>query len=322
MVQLARLTQVLVFALLVTLAVRRIPRRKVVLAICAIAPVAVVQAGTVNADAISIAMTLLVIAEAFRLFSLDTDEIRPAHLVEAGAAVVVLALCKQPYLLVAGFLLLPIWKHRGRAALALFGSLGVAGVVALAWSRWAQDHYVPPNNSAFAGDKRTSWAFVDVDPSQQFTYVREHPFSFLAAVGRTIEHMPGTLARDMFTQTGTWHAGVILVSVAVAVLVAAVLVDAEPVPGGVRTHVFALLIALVLGLALFLFGYAGWNAVGAPRVDEFQGRYLMPVVAMLAIAAVPKVATRLADARFVPVVFAGSTLVSIAIAIGITRHFY
>jgi uncharacterized membrane protein len=322
MVQLARLAQVLVFALLIAFAVRRIPRRQVVLAICGIAPVALVQAGTVNADAISIAMTLLVVAEAFRLLALDTVEIRPSHLVEAGAAVVVLALCKQPYLVVAAFFLLPIWKHRGRAALILLGSLGVAGIATTLWSRWAQDHYVPPNSTIFAGDKKNSFAFVDVDPSQQFTFVREHPFSFLAAVGRTIGHTPGTLVRDMLTQTATWHGGVVLVTLAVLVLIAAVLVDGEPVPGGPFAHVLALAVAIALTLALFLVGYAGWNAVGAKRIDAFQGRYLMPVVAVLAIAAIPRIETTLAKPRFVPFVFGGSTLVSVSLAIGIGRHFY
>ena len=40
-------------------------------------------------------------------------------------------------------------------------------------------------------------------------------------------------------------------------------------------------------VALFLLAYAGWNAVGAAGIDEFQGRYLSPLVASLVLAAIP-----------------------------------
>ena len=322
LVLLARLAQVLVYAALVFLAVRRIPRRKLVLAAFAIAPVALVQAGTINADAMTIALALLVVAEAFHLAALPRANIRAPQYLEAGAALVALALAKQPYLLVAAFFVLPLWTHRGRVAATLGSLLGGAVVVGGAWNQWAQSNYVPPNNTVFAGDKVRSFAYVDVDPDAQFTFVREHPFSFLAAIGRTLGHYPGTFTRDMFTQTPTWKAGVILVVLAAAVLVVAVFVDGEALAGGVLTRSIAWGLAVILLLAAFLGGYAGWNAVGAKRIDEFQGRYFFPVLAVVAIAGIPAVRTRLSNLAYAPYVLGASAGITLVIAAGITRHFY
>lgn len=322
LILLARLAQVVAYAALAFLAVRRIPRRKLVLAAFAIAPVALVQAGTINADAMTIALSLVVIAEAFHLAALPSEKIRAPQYCEAGVALLALALAKQPYLLVVAFFVLPLWRHRGRVAATLGGLLGVAVIAAGAWNQWAQSHYVPPNNTVFAGDKVNSFAYVDVDPDAQFAFVREHPFSFLAAIGRTFGHYPGTFARDMFTQTPTWKAGVILVVLAALALVFAVLVDGEPVDGGALTRSLAWGLAVALILATFLGGYAGWNAVGAKRIDELQGRYFFPVLAVIAIAGIPAVRTRLNNQAYAPFVLGGSAAVTLAIAAGITRHFY
>jgi uncharacterized membrane protein len=322
MILLARLAQVLAYAAIVTLAVRRIPRRKLVLAAFAIAPVALVQAGTVNADAMTIALALLVVAEAFRLADLAPENIRAPHFLEAGAALVALGLAKQPYFVVALFFAMPMWKYRGRIAATLGGVFAGAAAIALAWNSWAQSHYVPPNNTVFAGDKRTSFAYVDVDPDAQFSFVRSHPFSFLGAIGRTIGHYPGSFARDMVTQSPLWKAGVILVVLAFAVLVFALLVDGVGLEGGALTRSLAAGIAVLLVLAVFLGGYAGWNAVGAPRIDEIQGRYFLPALAVLALAAVPTIRTRLSNLAYAPYVLGSSVLVTLAIALGLTRHFY
>lgn len=319
---LARLAQVVAYAALVMLAVRRIPRRKLVLAAFAIAPVALVQAATLNADGITIALVLLAIAEAFRLAALPAGEIRAPQYVEAGLVLAALGLAKQPYLLVAVFFVLPLWRHRGRAAAILGGLLAGAGLLALAWNRWAQSNYVPPNNTVFAGDKIRSFAYVDVDPDAQFTFVREHPFSFFAAIGRTFGHYPGTLTRDLFTQTPEWKAGVLLVLLAATVLVVALFVDGDGLAGGALTRVLAWGLVAVLLLATFLGGYAGWNAVGAKRIDEYQGRYLMPMLAVIAIAGIPTLRTRLNRVAYTPFVLGGSAAVTLAITIGVTRHFY
>ena len=55
------------------------------------------------------------------------------------------------------------------------------------------------------------------------------------------------------------------------------------------TSITATTLIVVLFVVLFLLAYAGWNAVGAPRSDEFQGRYLYPLVALLVLAAIPAV---------------------------------
>jgi uncharacterized membrane protein len=322
MVLLARLAQLLAYAALVVLAVRRIPKRKLVLAVCALAPVTILQAATVNADALTIAFTLLVVAEAFHLADLDPDDIGVAQLVEAGGALVALALAKQPYILVAAFFIVPMWKHRGRIARVLGVELGLAAIATALWTHWAQGSYVPPNYKYFAGDLKHNFAYVHVDPGKQFSFVRSHPFSFLAAMARTIVHTRVDLFRETFVQAPGLRPAVFLAILAVVVLVGAVLVDADAVAGGALTRWIAVGVTVVLTVATFLSAYAGWNAVGAPQIDAFQGRYLFPIVTVFVIVAIPTVRTRLANLRYTPIVLGSATVMSAVVTATTYHHFY
>jgi hypothetical protein len=51
------------------------------------------------------------------------------------------------------------------------------------------------------------------------------------------------------------------------------------------------LAAVTVVASLFL-AYIGWNALRAPRIDGYQGRYLLVVLALVALVLVPDPATR------------------------------
>ena len=279
------------------------------LAICALAPVALVQSGTINADAMTTALVLLVIAEAFHLRTLAADEIRWPQLAEPAAALVALGLAKQPYVLVAAFFLVPMWHHRGRIAAWLGAELGVAATI-------------PPHSGAIGRRATSSPPTEARSPvtgtasSRSSTSTRTSSSRSCAAIRsrsspRSVARSsdaPTTLPRDIFTQAPVWRAGVIIVLLTIAMLVVTVLIDALPVPGGRFADLLGAGVAGVLTLAVFATAYLGWNAVGAPRIDAFQGRYLFPVVATILIVAIPSVRTRLANLRYAPMVLAAAAM--------------
>ena len=326
LIEVARIAQVLAYAALIGLAVRRIRHRGAVVAVLALAPVALIQVATVSADPLTTALTLLVIAEASHLLSLRSADIGRWQLGEVVAVLVALALAKPPYFLAAAFLLVPMWRHRGRVAAGLGGGLAAAGGLALAWNHWAQNHFVRLTGGV-APRGFESYAFHNVEPKDQFGYVRSHPLRFLSTIGRTLARYPGDLVHGAFAQSPTWRPPGVMVLCVLVLLAAALAASPEPVAGGGLMRLLGAAVAVVLFVSLFLLAYVGWNAVAAPRIDAFQGRYLLPVVAVLAIVAAPAIPLRLPAGnesmqRFARAILAGSAATALWVALGMARFFY
>jgi len=114
-------------------------------------------------------------------------------------------------------------------------------------------------------------------------------------------------------------------------VVATVLLDAGPLPGGRAMRALALLLAFAGVVASLFLAYVGWNALRAPRIDGYQGRYLIVMLALVALVLVPDGATRSlraldnVRARFgsrIPWLAGWSALMLLVVEIGILRHSY
>ena len=283
LVLLARLAQVAAFVTLVALAIRRLPTRAWVLAVVALMPVAVFQASTVSADAITNALALLVVAEALALTAQPVGRVPRVLLIETVCATIALALCKQPYILAAGMLLLPAWRHRRQIGAAMAGTFAVGGVLALAWTRWADDHYLAPDFLPPSLGGHANYANNNVQPSAQIRYLRGHPFAFTGAVWRMLTEHGVSILHDLAVQVSYWHApGSIAVLVWCGV-VAVVVLDCAQLPGDGGMRRLTLVLAFLAVVASLFLAYVGWNALHAPRIDGYQGRYLLVVLAMVAL---------------------------------------
>ncbi len=287
LVLLARLAELAAFIALVALAIRRLPTRAWVLTVLALTPVALFQAAAVSADAVTTALALLVVADALALLALPVDAVPRALLVETVLATVALALCKQPYFLVAALLLLPAWRHRRQIGAVVVATLVASAGLVLAWTHWANDHYLAPNFLPPSLGGHTNYANNNVQPTAQLRYLRGHPFALAGAVWRMITDYGSSIAHDLVAQTSYWHVPPAIALLVACGVVAVVVLDRGRVPGGRATRWLALgLAALMTAVSLFL-AYVGWNALRAPRLDGYQGRYLLAMLAIVALVALP-----------------------------------
>ena len=287
LVLLARLADLAAFVALAALAIRRLPSRAWILAVLALMPVALFQAAAVSADAITTALALVVFADALALMARPVDDVPRGLLVETLLATLALALSKQPYFLAAGLLLLPAWRHRRSIGAAVGGALVFSGGVALGWARWANDHYIAPDFLPPAFGREPNYANNTVQPAAQARYLRGHPFAFVKAVGRTVTDHGPTIAREVFAQTSYWRVPGVVAALVAAGVVAIVAVDTGPLAGGRAMRALTLGLAAVTVVVSLVLAYVGWNALRAPRIDGFQGRYLLLVLALVAVVAWP-----------------------------------
>ena len=126
-----------------------------------------------------------------------------------------------------------------------------------------------------------------------------HPWFFVETIARTLGAFGTRLLREVVAQVPLWSLPVVVVVVAFALLATGGAVadtHAAPVLGW-RSRALLAGIAVVTFVTLMLLAYTGWNAVGSPRVEAFQGRYLLPLLRCWCLATPSLIAPAGARAR-------------------------
>jgi uncharacterized membrane protein len=282
---LARLAGLLTYVLIAAVAVARCRRAQWVIGTLALLPVAMFGATTVTIDGITYALALLVVSLALRGW-LDHERWRRRDTVLAVAASLALGAAKPPYVLVVLALLVALRWRAGWSRVALVGGAIASFAITLGWSKVMQ--------RPLSTQDVVSGTITSNDPFHPYTHVNatkqlDHhvlgaPVGFARVLGRTVQHFGAGWLRDALVQLRIDNRTPIGVAVvAAAAIVIACAGSAIGAPG--RRSRFALwAIAVVTALATLVAAYVSWNAVGSPEIQAYQGRYLAPVVPVVAAA--------------------------------------
>lgn len=285
----ARLASLAAYVAVVWGALRLAPKGRAVLFAVALLPSSLALAASVHADSTGIAAAILAVALTLRARE------HPSRAVLAGlaATLAVLALAKNlyaPFVLLV--LLVPARAFPDRRAWRWYMGItaGIASVLFVAWSTYtARIHYVIP--------------VLDIDSEEARDYVVGHPLGFLHSAWNGVWDpwfrevtLPGFVeVLGGMRPTHVDHVygdlpPLAIVGVAAAVLALAVLADPGATPRG-QTHQrrrVAVVTGLVAAASVTLI-YLGMaltaNPPGARTLLWAQGRYFIPIVALLAFAA-------------------------------------
>ncbi len=264
-------------------------------------PVCVFQAAMVSADGVTIALAFLAIALAMQLAQAEPGVSPRRAIVEVGLLAVALGLAKPPYIVFLLLFVPAVVRHRHEIMGRLLPAAMIPGVALFAWwSHYAQSVWLPPINPFNPGNLPIGLRPGDADQSRQLAFVEHHPLHFLAATSTTLARTWRVLLQNVVAQVAGWRPpgplGVVPAVLTWAALLLAVALAAssgagrdEPRSAWVVEIVTDTVVAGGTFVALFLFAYTGWNTVGADRVDAFQGRYLVPVLALVSMAIAPQV---------------------------------
>jgi uncharacterized membrane protein len=312
---------------LLVLAVRRMPTRAWMLAAVALFPATVFQAAMISADGITIALALLAVALALDVAATPRGAVTRGRLIEIALTTIALGLAKPPYILFALAFLIPMRRHRGMVARALAASIGAGFVATAAWSAYASSVFVPPKiPPGYAGPLTKYTVYTHVDQHRQERFVLHNPVNFLSVIGRTLTKYGSDLVRETVAQVPLWSVPLFIVVAGFAIVaVGASIADTRATAVlGRQSRALLLGIALATFVALMLLAYAGWNAVGSPRIEAFQGRYLIPLVPLALLAlperTAPGVNSWTRNAALI-VTVASSLLLAI-VWFGLRSHFY
>jgi uncharacterized membrane protein len=273
---LGRLFNLICWISLSYLAIRTTPVFKWVFLLLALTPMSVFLAASVSVDALTNALSFLLIASFLYLSVGKISVIERKDIICLIVISVLLALSKQAYVLLLGlYLLIPVgklgsWKRYFLTGLALFSfTIFAAG----AWSWGVKDLYAP--------NPRPGMAVV---PKDQILYIWNNPLQFKDLLWTTVTGQVGTWV-NTFTGVLGWLdtrlPDPIYLSYPI-ILVFAALTDGTK--DKLLTLKNKLLIALVVVLSMFVVltsGYILWTIVGSTSVEGIQGRYFIPVVPLM-----------------------------------------
>ena len=269
----ARLANLLVWVLLVWSAIRLMPFLKNTLAVLALLPASLAVAASANADVVTNGLCWWLVAS----FSALAHS-RAATVRQMAALTLV---CANKLIVLP--LVLTGLMHRGAAVRRWALLAGVALLAAFGWSRLAQSWFIPYDayNPAFRDAQTLN---EGVDPLRQQAFMLENPLYFaktaatsaIKALPSAAAHLVGKFGWEKNYLSPLWLA---LLWLAVA---ATLVTEKNPLSMPQR-----LLAVLVFGMYAALFSitmYALWCPVGATEVTNFQGRYFVPVLPVLALA--------------------------------------
>jgi uncharacterized membrane protein len=288
---LARLAGVVVYAFLLSLAVRRLPLHKWVLVICGLIPEALNQASTVSADGLTNVLTLLLVAEALR-FCLDPPQRSRRLLIEASLAATCLALAKPPYFLFVLLFLIPAWRQRDRLLWPLLGVISWTLLLAVPWIQYQRGHSMALDIPGFwlpGTVTRHLYGYRQLNIPAQTHFVLSQPLHFFNTVWHSFYFQGFIFPRQMLGLMSTYQLPTAIVIVSLGTIALSCLIpDQRPV---LRLPMIerVLLLTLSTSIALIICAivYTSANALHAPRIDELTPRYFLPLIPPTLIAVLP-----------------------------------
>ena len=266
-----RLANVFVWILLIMAALHRATFLRSTLVVMALLPASVCLAASANADVVTNGLCWWIIV------SLIATPILPMD----GKKWIVLVIVSINKLIAVPLGLLGLFFKNDRRTLAVF--IGVGLMAALWWSRLAQDWFIP--HGAYDPHFRdTQTLNSGVNPTAQLAFMVENPLFFVKITTKSlIESLPSMGAH--FVGKFGWEKNylssgwILLLWVA---LMATIFSTANPLSVRQRGGMMTVTVLYVVAFSVTM--YALWCAVGAARIDNWQGRYFVPIAPVAALA--------------------------------------
>lgn len=275
---LARLFNLLFWIFLITAAIRIAPTLKWVLLLLALTPMGLFQAASVSADAMTNGFSFFTIASLLYLAKGAVETIRAKQMVFLTVLLILLAMTKLPYILLALlYFLIPPRKFSTTKrylifTLVLFILLAAVSAIGPLSSRFDPDSLRSQNTQTNSG--------------MQIDLIIKHPFNFLRVVIRSFGLYFGDLFLTYIGRLG-WLDTVLPLFIYITYPILAlfsVLVDHEE---GIKFKLWErLLSAVIPGLIYFFIAaimYIFFLHYKTPTIEGIQGRYFIPAVPLLAL---------------------------------------
>ena len=278
MLWLGRIFNVIVYAGLISFAVKKSPIFKIQLFAISCLPVCLFQAFSISIDSLMAGLGILAIAY---FFNMCVNKFDKKEIAVFTALCLLTALCKIPYLALV-FLLLFVpkdnFKENNYYLYAVIAVICVS-VIGLVW------------NSCYATPALShSWRgqyFIEnnVSVSGQLNYISSHPYDFLGTIpqliSNTIQIFSGFFNFYAYTIDGGEYCGSELVSVFLTLFVLLIAFYPSDYKIDLKTKIGAIIVFIIIYVGTFYVQLLSWSPVGQMVFNGVHTRYFLPLFALL-----------------------------------------
>ena len=267
---LARLTNLLIWIVVVFFAIKTIPISKWLMLMVALTPMSLFLATSTSADTLTYGLCFFFIATVMNL-AFGQASLSKQSLIWLLTLCVLVALSKMVYIVLVLLILLisaSKFKTYKRYLAYTLSCFGLAIAAALLWSGVVLDLYLPANPDELP------------DPRAQVNFVLSEPLRYLSIFFSTVADRFGIIARQLIGVLGWLDTPLpqwlyLLSYVAIGFVS---LFDQTP---DIRLRFwpkFVILVVVIVGVFLVFTGlYVKWTSVGSTAITGVQGRMFTPL---------------------------------------------
>jgi len=269
-----RITGLLCFLVLAWLSVRVAPFGKWILAILTTSPVAILQAATIGADAISNGIAFLFISGTLAIA--DRRQLHRREWIILTSLFFLLFFGKVNIVPLALLPFLLIRPSQFKSRSAYYALLATAAILLLV-------EIVGWNAIAYS---RLSTPPTGTDPARQAIFILTQPLEFIPILAKyiwesSLNHMANWVAIYGFAY---WPVPILVYPLYLLALIGAFFIKDESPTADSRTRWGLFIVFIVSYLATILSLYVTFNPVGNQTIEGVQGRYFVTVMPLLFLA--------------------------------------
>lgn len=278
MLWMARLGNLLGYALIIHCALKIAPKLKFMLFFIASMPMCVQQAASCSPDAIINASAILLIAYFLSLYCAEDKEISWKQLIIYFAVSVVVTISKVTNIfMVAMILFVPLEKNAHIRRAILSKCLIIGGAIAIGVL-----HYVHGTNFPTSPEHLAYLQAIGANSSEQIHYIFDHFGDWFRGFGASlVNNFNGYV--DGLGTFGWLEYGNSLIPIMTVFLFGKICTQEEGIFLNRVNKVLLTLMVLGIYATTCLALYISWTPVGSEEILGVQGRYFIPMLALTAL---------------------------------------
>lgn len=281
MLWLGRIFNLIFYAGLISLAIKKAPVLKIPLLAVACIPISIYQASSLSIDSMIIGLAILAVAYFLHLYKAPENSIGVREVAIFSALCLILGLCKLPYLAFVFLMLLIPFDNfeKGKKIIPyMILAIAIVAVIGVMWSRYSEP--------ALMHSWRARLKYLD--PAMQLVHIKTHPLFMGRFVGQLFTYNLAKIFYGTFNFFGAaqkvHYADSYHLVVATLLLFLAVVLLAYPknIKFDLKTRIGALLIVLMIYGGTSFIQLLTWASVGQLNLG-LSARYFVPLFALFPV---------------------------------------
>ena len=267
---LGRIFNTLLYASLVAIAVKKTPILKIPLFIVALMPLSIYQIASVSIDSMINGLGILMIAYFFYMYKSPDNSLSIKHIITFALIGLLFGLCKTTnFVFIFLILFIPKQNFKGKLYYYNFIMIGVIGLIALLWARYAHPILI----NSFRGPYNI---INNINSTSQLNFIIQHPIDFIISVLQ----IPTTYIESdlLFNSRGLWFNPF---NSLYLMFIGSVILFYPKEKFNPFSRLGALLVSIMLYYGTYISFLFIWTPVGQLNpISGVQHRYFIPLFAL------------------------------------------